>query len=111
MATAEQIKYEKIDDDVFNELFDLIMSKKKPTADVCKDPEIVAFLQAKNVQIDIDVNIKPPKSFKEDFRYGLKRSYFELKKERLKKHLIASFRAVNRKLEDFLTSNGVSIEP
>ena len=29
MATAEQIKYEKIDDDVFNELFDLIMSKKK----------------------------------------------------------------------------------
>ena len=97
-------------DDFFDELFDLVLSKKL-MADVWKDPEIVAFLQAKNVQIDIDVNIKPPKSFKEDFRYGLKRSYFELKKERLKKHLIASFRAVNRKLEDFLTSNGVSIEP
>ena len=64
MATAEQIKYEKIDDDVFNELFDLIMSKKKPTADVCKDPEIVAFLQAKNLPNNIDFNNIPLKSLK-----------------------------------------------
>ena len=100
----------------FGELFDLVMSKN-PTADIWKDPEIVAFLQAKNLPIDIDIdvgNITIPqdiKSFEEGFRYGLKLSDFELKKARLKKHLIASFRAVNRKLEDFLTSNGVSIEP
>ena len=102
-------------DDVFDELFDLVMSKKL-TADVWKDSEIVAFLQAKNLPIDIDIdvgNITIPqniKSFEEGFRYGLKLSDFELEKERIKKHLIASFRAVNRKLEDFLTSNGVSIE-
>ena len=121
MATAEQIQnckkimHEEIgQDDVFDELFDLVMSKS-PTADVLKDPEIVAFLQTKNLPpIDIDVNIKPLqsiKSFKEAFRYGLKLSDFELEKARIKKHLIASFRAVNRKLDDFLTSNGVSIEP
>ena len=103
-------------DDVFDELFDLVMSKKL-TADVWKDPEIVAFLQAKNLPIDIDIdvgNITIPqniKSFEEGFRCGLKLSDFELKKERIKKHLLASFRAVNRKLDDFLTSNGVSIEP
>ena len=111
MATAEQIGQ----DDVFDELFNLVMSKISSADELWKDPEIVAFLQAKNLPpIDIDVNIKPLqsiKSFKEAFRYGLKLSDFELEKARIKKHLIASFRAVNRKLEDFLTSNGVSIEP
>ena len=117
MATAEQIQnckkimHEEIGQNyVFYELFDLVMSKN-PTADVWKDPEIVAFLQTKNLPpIDIDVNIKPP-SFEEAFRYGLKRSYFELEKARLKRHLLASFEAMNRTFEDFLTSNGVSIEP
>ena len=113
MATAEQIQNckkimnEEIGQDyVFYELFELVMSKN-PTADVWKDPEIVAFLQAKNLPIDIDVGKIPIrkniKSFEEGFRYGLKLSDFELEKERIKKHLIASFRAVNRKLEDFLT--------
>ena len=91
MATAEQIQnckkimHEEIgQDDVFDELFDLVISKK-PTADVWKDPEIVAFLQAKNLPpIDIDVNIKP-QSFEEAFRYGLKFSYFDLEKARFKK--------------------------
>ena len=104
MATAEQIMH----DDVLDEFFDLVMSKN-PTADVWKDPEIVAFLQTKNLPpIDIDVNIK--KSFEEAFRYGLKRFYFEWEKARLKKHLLASFKAINRTFGDFLTSNGVSIE-
>ena len=84
MATAEQIGQ----DYVFGELFDLVMSKNL-TADVWKDPEIVAFLQTKNLpQIDISQIIK---SFEEAFRYGLKRFYFELEKEMLKKHLLASF--------------------
>ena len=77
MATAEQIMH----DDFFDEFFDLVMSKN-PTADVLKDPEIVAFLQTKNLP-PIDVNIK--KSFEEAFRYGLKFSYFDLEKARFKK--------------------------
>ena len=62
-------------DDVFDELFDLVMSKM-PSADVWKDPEIVAFLQAKNLPSDIDIDVgnipipKNIKSFEEGFRYG-----------------------------------------
>ena len=70
MATAEQIQnckkimHEEIGQDyVFVELFDLVMSKN-PTADVWKDPEIVAFLQAKNLPNNIDFNNIPLKSLK-----------------------------------------------
>ena len=87
MATAEQIMHD--------EFFDLVMSKNL-TADVLKDPEIVAFLQTKNLT---PIDIK--KSFEEAFRYGLKRFYFELEKARLKKHLLASFKAINRTFGDF----------
>ena len=89
MANAEQIGQ----DDVFDELFDLVISKKL-AADVWKDPEIVAFLQAKNLPIDIDVDIKPLlciKSFEEAFRDGLK---LELKKARIQKNLLAAFSAI-----------------
>ena len=55
MATAEQIMHD--------EFFDLVMSKNL-TADVLKDPEIVAFLQAKNLPTDIDVNNTPLKYLK-----------------------------------------------
>ena len=117
MATAEQIQnckkimHEEIgQDDFFDELFDLVISKKL-TADVWKDPEIVAFLQAKNLPIDIDVGKIPIpkniKSFEEGFRYGLK---LELEKARIKKHLLDSLKAMKRTFEYFLNSNGVSIE-
>ena len=46
-------------------------------------------------------------SFEEGFRYGLK---LELEKARIKKHLLDSLKAMKRTFEDFLTSNGVSIE-
>ena len=59
-ATAEQIQnckkimHEEIgQDDFFDELFDLVMSKKI-TEDIWRDPEIVAFLQARNLPTDID---------------------------------------------------------
>ena len=45
--------------------------------------------------------------FEEGFRHGLK---LELEKATLKKHLLDSLKAMNRTFEDFLTSNGVSIE-
>ena len=74
----------------FGELFDLVMSKN-PTADIWKDPEIVAFLQTKNLPtIDIDVN----KSFEEAFRYGLN----ELEKARFKKHLKDYFKELKLSL-------------
>ena len=107
MATAEQIQnckkitHEEIgQDDVFDELFDLVMSKKL-TADVWKDPEIVAFLQAKNLPIDIDIdvgNITIPqdiKSFEEGFRYGLKRGFFVQEMERYERQIRATRHALN----------------
>ena len=44
-------------------------------------------------------------SFEEGFRYGLK---LELEKERLKKYLLDSLKAMRRTFEDFLTTNGVN---
>ena len=101
MATAEQIQnckkimQEEIGQDyVFYELFELVMSKN-PTADIWKDPEIVAFLQAKNLPpIGIDVNIKPT-SFEVAFRYGLN----ELEKARFKKHLKDSLKEMKLSLK------------
>ena len=107
MATAEQIGQ----DDVFDELFNLVMSKISSADELWKDPEIVAFLQSKNVPIDVNIKPQSIKSFEEAFRNGLKSSYFELEKARLKKHLLASLKAMRHKMEDFLTYNGVSIEP
>ena len=86
-------------DDVLDEFFDLVMSKK-PSADVWKDPEIVDFLQAKNLPpIDIDVgNITIPqdiKSFEEGFRYGLKRGFFVQEMERYERQIRATRHALN----------------
>ena len=86
MATAEQIQnckkimHEKIGQDVVFDKTFDLVMSKKTSAE---------------------------NSFEEGFRYGLK---LELEKARLNKHLLDSLKAMKRTFEDFLTSNGVSIE-
>ena len=46
-------------------------------------------------------------SFEDGFRYGLK---LFVQKKMFEKFLLDSLKAMNRTFEDFLTSNGVSIE-